>query len=130
MPDDWSKLSGAIFSRASDALNEAKQLKDSMSQPDMPAIDWSKLSDTIVSRASGALNEAKKLKDSTPTQDMTKIDWSKLSGAIISSASDALNEVKQFGLPTFSVEDFVSRVDLPHMDWSKILQCFSCCETK
>jgi len=124
MPDDWSKLSGAIFSRASDALNDAKQLKISMSQQDVSAIDWSKLSVTIVSRASGALNQAKQLKDSMPQQDMIETDWSKLSSAIVSSASDALNEVKHFGVATLFSEDSVFRVDMPRMDWSKLSNAF------
>lgn len=78
---DWSKLSGAVLSRASDALEEVKQLRffvlwlymtridavhtilsnQTMSKKDLPNIDWSKVSRDILTSASDALTETKKL---------------------------------------------------------------------
>ncbi|KAJ8595399.1 hypothetical protein M405DRAFT_807307 [Rhizopogon salebrosus TDB-379] len=123
MPDqpDWSKLKGAIFSRASDALNDVKQLKDSIPQQNvqLPEVDWSKLSGAIVSRASDALNEVKQLKDSVSQQnpvDMPHIDLSKLSGGVLSRATHALNEVKRLK-NSMSQQD---HVNLRHVEWSKL----------
>ncbi|OAX42068.1 hypothetical protein K503DRAFT_416260 [Rhizopogon vinicolor AM-OR11-026] len=128
---NWSKLSDAISSRASDALNEAKQLKDSIPQQgvELPDIKWSKLSGAIVSRASNALNEVKQFKDSIPQQhhvDLPHVDWSKLSGGILSRASDAWKEVKQlFHAPA---RCGTARRQLVQIVRHYRFQCFQCSE--
>ncbi|KAG2054930.1 hypothetical protein BDR06DRAFT_954848 [Suillus hirtellus] len=62
---DWSKVSSAVLSRASDALAEVKQLSNqAISKKDdinLPNIDWSKVSGDIISHGSNALTGAKQL---------------------------------------------------------------------
>ncbi|KAG1764401.1 hypothetical protein EV702DRAFT_1150150 [Suillus placidus] len=96
---DWSKLSGTVFSGASHALAEVKQMSNqAVSSPNVNLPDWSKLSGAVLSRASDALAEVKQLSNQATSKkdiNLPNIDWSKVSGDILSHASDALTETKQ-----------------------------------
>lgn len=96
---DWSKLSDTVFSSASHALAEVKQMSNqAVSSPNVNLPDWSKLSGAVLSRASDALAEVKQLSNQATSKkgiNLPNIDWSKVSGDILSHASDALTETKQ-----------------------------------
>jgi hypothetical protein len=120
MPD-WLELSTNVLSRASDALTEAKQQVQAISQKDLDPqnIDWSKISDNVLSRASDALTEAKQLVNQAASQgniDLQNVDWSKLSVDVTSRASDTLTYGKQLVDQTGSQK----YLDLININWSKV----------
>ncbi|KAG2122237.1 hypothetical protein DEU56DRAFT_77757 [Suillus clintonianus] len=118
---DWSRLSSIVFSQASDALTEAKQRVQAISQNDLDPqnIDWSKISGSVLSRASDALTEAKQLVNQAASQndiDLQNVDWSRLSDKVVSHASDALTDAKQLANQAM----LQKHVDLTNIDWSKV----------
>ncbi|KAG1844963.1 hypothetical protein DFJ58DRAFT_514808 [Suillus subalutaceus] len=97
---DWAKLASSVFSRASDALTEAKQRVQAISQDDLDPqnIDWSKVSSNVLSRASDVLTEAKQLVNQAVSQrdiDLQDVAWSRFPASVMYRASDALTDTKQ-----------------------------------